>query len=178
METTQIDDEETRRFDEIIGALEDVLVDPAFISLQSAFLHQHCHEFPSQSSTSENSFHQTVRHQEYCSLIEGAIEQHLHSQIPNFSVAELSNLIRRFETQQLSTDDPTNESAESSQYNEVIDLLLTITDFQHFKQLMQETQEESRISQSKRSAPSSAKAALDGFGLTITSLKTGQTKKF
>lgn len=104
--------------------------------------------------------------------------QHLTAAISHFSLQTFAELIQHY---QQHADDSNNSGEENNEYNEVAELLYTLTDFQHFKTLMQEKKQEIEEEQQRQTASVSAspsvsssrgtfRPSLTGFGLTITSL--------
>lgn len=105
-------------FDEIIGHIEDIIMDDAFQALQSNFMEQNYEEF---EDAEENKFIYTDIHQNYIQSLEHFMEQELASRIPGFSMESfLSHLSRQRKDLE----------------GEIFEMLLTFTDFEAFKEMM------------------------------------------
>jgi ADP-ribosylation factor 2-binding protein len=110
--------QEDNEFDEIVGALEMIIIDPAFNSLQNSFCRQHCCAF---EATEENKLCYTDIFDRYTDLLEGYIEQRLKSVIAGFRLDKFATACTKRK------DDITGD---------VFELLLSLGDFNEFKQLM------------------------------------------
>ncbi|KAG2487147.1 hypothetical protein HYH03_014260 [Edaphochlamys debaryana] len=111
-------DDKTRRFQAIVGALEDVLVDEEFEELREGFCRENCQHF---EDTDENKLIYTDIFSKYTSLVENTIERKLTTAVPGFSMAEFMTLL---------------ETHKDSLMSEVFDLLLSLADFEAFKETM------------------------------------------
>jgi len=98
--------------------LEEVLLDPSFESIKKKFCEEHCGIFDDKD---ENKIEYTEIFQRYTSLIESTLDQKLTEKVPNFSM-------KRFETMLLSRQDEMD--------TEIFDLLLSLSDFDEFKEVM------------------------------------------
>ncbi|KAL3133711.1 ADP-ribosylation factor-like protein 2-binding protein [Trebouxia sp. C0010 RCD-2024] len=105
-------------FDATVGVLQDILLDPSFQEVQTAFCQKHCHKF---EDADENKLFYTQVFQEYQAVVERSLEQRLSAAIPNFS---MDTFIAGLDTRR-------NEIME-----ELLDLLMSFVDFQAFKELM------------------------------------------
>eukprot|EP00735_Rhodelphis_limneticus_P013131 TRINITY_DN6655_c0_g1::TRINITY_DN6655_c0_g1_i1::g.20285::m.20285 TRINITY_DN6655_c0_g1::TRINITY_DN6655_c0_g1_i1::g.20285 ORF type:complete len:209 (-),score=43.90,sp/Q5ZKW5/AR2BP_CHICK/44.96/5e-32,ARL2_Bind_BART/PF11527.3/5.4e-27 TRINITY_DN6655_c0_g1_i1:540-1166(-) len=112
-------DAEEDEFDVIIGKLEDILMDDAFVRTQNQFLAKHCGVF---EDNEENKLEYTSLFEEYNQLVEQYLERRLTEEIPNFSMDKLARLLETRTKEELEGD--------------VFDLLLTISDFISFRELM------------------------------------------
>ncbi|KXZ48546.1 hypothetical protein GPECTOR_27g717 [Gonium pectorale] len=110
--------DETRRFDRIVGALEDVLMDPEFEELREGFCRENCQHF---EDSDENKLIYTDIFSKYTELVESMIESKLKQAVPGFSMAEFMTLL---------------ESHKDNLMAEVFDLLLSLADFEAFKEVM------------------------------------------
>ena len=111
---------EDDEFDEIVGALEDVLLDDAFVALQAAFAEAHCGEF---DDTDENKLVYTELFESYTEGIEAFLADALAARLgPGFAMERLLEVVRRRGEDELAGD--------------VWDLLLSLSDFNEFKALM------------------------------------------
>eukprot|EP00798_Chlamydomonas_sp_ICE-L_P016060 gene16060-22197_t len=111
-------DAETNQFDTIIGALQDILVDPEFGDQRDSFCQQHCTVF---EDNEENKLEYTVIFSAYTEMIESGINSRLKQIIPGFDMtAFLSMLAPR----------------KDELMDEVFDLLCSMGDFESFKETM------------------------------------------
>ncbi|KNC97624.1 uncharacterized protein SPPG_07092 [Spizellomyces punctatus DAOM BR117] len=105
-------------FDSIVGELEDMLMDPYFISLQESLLSENCHHF---TDDEENKLVYMDVFQQYVSKLEQFIEKRLKSRLPGFSMADFMGMIKN-RPEQLDGD--------------VFDVLSSLADFNAFKDLI------------------------------------------
>ena len=111
---------EDDEFDEIVGALEDVLLDDAFVALQSDFAEAHCGAF---DDSDENKLVYTELFESYTEGIEAFLADALAARLgPGFAMERLLEVVRRRGEDELAGD--------------VWDLLLSLSDFNEFKALM------------------------------------------
>ena len=94
------------------------MLDPSFESIKRKFCEEHCGIFDDKD---ENKIEYTEIFQRYTSLIESTLDQKLTEKVPNFSM-------KRFETMLLSRQDEMD--------TEIFDLLLSLSDFDEFKEVM------------------------------------------
>ncbi|KUF80940.1 ADP-ribosylation factor protein 2-binding protein [Phytophthora nicotianae] len=99
---------EESKFDEMIGVLQDILMDPEFVGMQRKFCRNNCEVF---DNVSENKLIYMDIFQQYTNLIETFIERRLHEKL---EVAK-------------STDEIPPD---------ITDVLLSSSDFEEFKNLM------------------------------------------
>ncbi|OWZ18360.1 hypothetical protein PHMEG_0007559 [Phytophthora megakarya] len=109
---------EEAKLDEMIGVLQDILIDPEFVDMQSDFCRHNCEIF---DNVSENKLIYMDIFQQYTDLIETFIDRRLHEKLENFSMEELCNQFQEHED-----EIPP----------EVLDVLLSSIDFEEFKSLM------------------------------------------
>ncbi|KAK0095818.1 hypothetical protein PV326_007292 [Microctonus aethiopoides] len=105
-------------FDEIIGHIEDIFMEPEFHNIQKAFLEKYWMEF---DSSEENKLSYMEIFDEYQKKIESYLEENLKKNIPEFS---MDSLIKT-----LSELGPELDG-------EIFELLFTITDFLAFKEMI------------------------------------------
>lgn len=108
-------DAETMKFDEIIGALEEFIMNPEFQEAQEAFCRGNCGEF---EDTDENKLVYTDAFDRYTAMLETAMEAHLAATVEGFSMAEFSGML---------------ETRKDELYGDVFDLLTTLSSFDAFK---------------------------------------------
>ena len=109
---------EDQRFDAIVGCLEEVLMNPEFQLRQDAFCEKHCSKF---FSDDENRLEYMPLFQEYSTLIETFIAESLTERIEGFSMEEFQDML---------------ENREGEICGDIFDLLLSLSDFQEFKDTM------------------------------------------
>ena len=115
----------------------------------------------------------TELHLAYQALIEPFLLAHLTSVLPSFSLASLPPLIAHYHTTTSRSDDPS-----LTPYNEVLDVLVTLSDFDAFLQQMMEQREvmEERSREKGKGRTTSGRgaagASLEGFGLQVISLNS------
>lgn len=106
------------QFDLVIGHIEDIVIDHAFQTKQMDFFDKHYTEF---EDTEENKLSYTHIFQDYVNMLEKYIEHELVKRMPSFSMKNFMNLL----------NERKNEVSE-----ELLELLLSFTDFLTFKELM------------------------------------------
>ena len=109
---------EEQRFDAIVGCLEEVLMNPEFQLRQDQFCEMHCSKF---FNDEENRLEYMPLFQEYSTLIETFIAEKLTECISGFSMEEFQDLL---------------ENHEGEICGDIFDLLLSLSDFQEFKDTM------------------------------------------
>lgn len=112
-----IGQQNSTKFDNIIGYIEDILVDEEFQSLQKRFMEKHWVEFEEEE---ENKLIYTDIFNEYNNIIERHIEEKLRQKMPDFS---MKNFICDLMNQKKELD------------GEVFDMLFTFSDFMAFKEM-------------------------------------------
>ncbi|RHY26091.1 hypothetical protein DYB32_007875 [Aphanomyces invadans] len=85
---------EENKLDEVMGVLQDVLIDPDFVQLQTDFCQKHCEYF---DDASENKLIYMDLFKEYTLLIENYLEARLQAEIEDFSMDELCQMIQDHE---------------------------------------------------------------------------------
>eukprot|EP00057_Strongylocentrotus_purpuratus_P031483 XP_784775.3 PREDICTED: ADP-ribosylation factor-like protein 2-binding protein [Strongylocentrotus purpuratus] len=107
-----------RKFDAIIGHIEDIIMEDGFHSLKDDFMEKHYEVF---EDTEENKFEYTDIFNQYTRLIEKYIEEQLTARIPAFCMEEfLKQLLKRKDKLE----------------GEIFEILYTFSDFVAFKELM------------------------------------------
>lgn len=109
--------EDSRRFDEIIGTIEEIIMSEAFLEIQHNFMEKYYLEF---EDTEENKFIYTDIFHEYTSIIERYLESELKCRIPWFSMTKFSASLNSHK------DEITED---------IFDMFLTFTDFLAFKEM-------------------------------------------
>lgn len=99
-------------FDEVVGALQETLLDPQFTKLQTEFLNKHCMQF---EASEENKLCYTSIFQDYQKTIEGYLEAKLHEAIESFS---METFMGQLESRKDQIDEP------------LMDLLLSFSEFE------------------------------------------------
>lgn len=112
-------DAETNHFNRIVGALETILIDPDFDDARDEFCRTHCISFD--PLITENTLHQMNLFSQYTTLLEGTIETSLQSSIPGFDMQQFIALMQEKKDHLMS---------------DVFDLLLSIADYETFRDLM------------------------------------------
>ena len=105
-------------FDQVVGSLQEIILDPEFDRLQKDFSTQNCMQF---EATEENKLVYTTIFNQYTSTIEAYINQKLEEMVENFSMTRFSELL-----------DTRKDQIEEQIY----DLLLSFSDFESFKEMM------------------------------------------
>merc|ERR1711963_1173221 len=105
-------------FDNVIGHIEDIVMEEPFQSLQNGFLEKHYLEF---EDTEENKFCYTDIHKEYVSLIETYLDAELKKRMPDFS---MPNFFKEL-----------NERKNELE-GEIFEILMTFSDFMAFKEMV------------------------------------------
>mmetsp|Transcript_16514 Transcript_16514/g.35717 ORF Transcript_16514/g.35717 Transcript_16514/m.35717 type:complete len:228 (+) Transcript_16514:298-981(+) len=111
-------DAETNRFDQIVGALEDILMDPEFEDTREAFCKSNCKEF---EDNDENKLSYTVIFSKYTEMVEAVIESKLKARIPGFDMGDFMSMLGARKDELMS---------------DVFDLLVSLADFETFKEVM------------------------------------------
>lgn len=109
---------EDNKFDAIVGALEDLLISPEFEEVQSNFGLAHSGVF---EEDGENKLVYTQIFEQYSNLLEEEISTHLCEAVEGFDMMEFVGML----------------NARKDELNgEVFDMMLTLTEFDSFKELM------------------------------------------
>ncbi|KAI8827024.1 the ARF-like 2 binding protein BART-domain-containing protein [Fimicolochytrium jonesii] len=106
------------QFDEVVGELEDMLMDPYFIELQETFMAENCDVF---TDDEENKHVYTDLFHSYVKLIETFIEKRLKARLSWFS---MSTFLMMMKSQKEALD------------GDVFDVLSSLAEFTAFKELM------------------------------------------
>lgn len=105
-------------FDQIIGHIEEIIIDETFEELQNNFMTKHYQEF---DDVEENKLEYMKIFKEYQDLIERHLEDQLVKKMPSFSMENFLNTIL---------------SKRNELEGEVFEMLLSFSDFLTFKELM------------------------------------------
>lgn len=111
-------DAETQQFNSIVGALEEILLDPEFEEVRESFCRSNCQVF---EDTADNKLEYTVVFEKYTDLVESTLDARLKEAVPGFSMAQFSKLL---------------QAHKDSLMGEVFDLLSSLGDFEAFKEIM------------------------------------------
>jgi len=112
--------DDTRQFDEAVGALEEMLIDPSFTSFHTSFLDTHCGVF---DASDENKLEYTTIHSSYVRGMEELISRYLKQCFgEEFTMDALLGEVEKRGEEELSED--------------VFDVLATMADFEAFKALI------------------------------------------
>ena len=107
---------------------------------------------------------------QYQALLEPFLVAHLTASLPSFALSSLPALIA----------DRQSRPQSSEEYNEVIDVLVALTDFESFLRLMMDKREEldddddDAAAKGPFAAAGAGSRALDGFGLVVTPLRSAR----
>ncbi|KAI9337890.1 the ARF-like 2 binding protein BART-domain-containing protein [Zopfochytrium polystomum] len=115
-------DPEDQKFDEIVGTLEELLMDDDFVAQQRTFMEKHCHHF---SDDDENKLVYMDVFREYTDGVERFLERKLTASLPWFSMADFMGML-----ESRADADPT--AAEG----DVFEMLASLGDFGAFKDMM------------------------------------------
>ncbi|RHZ07768.1 hypothetical protein DYB31_005839, partial [Aphanomyces astaci] len=85
---------EENKLDEAMGVLQNVLIDPDFVQMQTDFCQKHCEYF---DDASENKLIYMDLFKEYTLLIENYLEARLQAEIEDFTMDELCQMIQDHE---------------------------------------------------------------------------------
>lgn len=140
---------EENAFDEIVGAIETLLLDPSFIELQTNFLQKHCQHF---EDTDENKLIYTEIFTAYTTTIESFIEKCISEDIEGFSMDAFGAMLQSRGQDEICGD--------------VFDMLLSLGDFNEFKALMVEHRKQNEDSSSSLSGILTAQNDWDADGLS------------
>lgn len=104
-------------FDEAIGHIEDVLMDPKFQDLQKSFLEKYWNEF---EDSEENKLVYMEIFKEYTDVVEKFIENHLILSMKDFCMESFTSQL---------------QERKDELEGEVFEILFTFTDFLVFKEM-------------------------------------------
>ena len=105
-------------FDQVVGCLQDIILNPEFDLMVKSFSSRNCMQF---EATEENKLVYTTIFNEYTSTIEAYINEQLESMVEGFSMERFIGLL-----------DTRKDQIEEQIY----DLLLSFSDFESFKEMM------------------------------------------
>jgi len=105
-------------FDEIVGVIEETLVDPDFQQVQDQFCEKHCDVF---EDTEENKLEYTSIFEKYTKLVEHFLERRLRKLVDDFDMDRFMHMCSRRRDELV---------------GDVFDLLTSLGDFEEFKFLM------------------------------------------
>lgn len=105
-------------FDQVVGCLQDIILNPQFDQMQKSFSVENCMQF---EATEENKLVYTSIFQKYTATIESYINEKLTEMVDNFSMERFIVLL---ETRKDQIEEP------------IYDLLLSFSDFSSFKEMM------------------------------------------
>ena len=136
------------------------------MALQEGFFARHAHQFPLPSSPPLPSLPllYTELHLAYQALLEPFIVSHLTSTLPSFTLASLPPLVAHYQRSEQV------DSSGLSPYNEVLDVLVGLSDFEAFFKLMQDRREEEEETKERERKGKGKRSSLEGFGLQVISL--------
>ena len=110
-----------RRAEEVLAVMEEVVLGDEFGALQLDFCKRNCHHF---EEGEENKLIYMDLFSSYTTLLEDVIERELKTRIADFDMEGfLTLLMSEYSTSELEN-------------NEIFELLLTLADFEHFKDFM------------------------------------------
>ncbi|XP_034231175.1 ADP-ribosylation factor-like protein 2-binding protein [Thrips palmi] len=117
IEPIDISGQEGNMFDEAIGHIEDVLMDPQFQDLQKDFMEKYWNEF---DDSEENKLVYMEIFKEYTDVVEKYIENHLKRNMRDFNMDVFTSQL---------------QERKDDLEGEVFEILFTFTDFIIFKEM-------------------------------------------
>ena len=105
-------------FDQVVGCLQEIILDPEFDRMQKSFSNSNCMQF---EATEENKLVYTTIFNTYTTTIEAHINTQLSEMIEGFNMERFISLL-----------DTRKDQIEEQIY----DLLLSFSDFESFKEMM------------------------------------------
>ena len=105
-------------FDQVVGCLQEIILDPEFDTMVKTFSNQNCMQF---EATEENKLVYTTIFNQYTTTIEAHINNQLSEMIDGFNMERFISLL-----------DTRKDQIEEQIY----DLLLSFSDFESFKEMM------------------------------------------
>ena len=111
-------DPETQRFDEIIAALQEVVIGESFQAAQNGFFAAHCGHF---EASEDNKLVYTEIFQKYQASLETLLAAQLKAKVPGFSMEEFAAML---------------ETRHSLVDPELLELLVSFSEFPTFKETM------------------------------------------
>uniref|UniRef100_A0A7S3YML1 ADP-ribosylation factor-like protein 2-binding protein n=1 Tax=Lotharella globosa TaxID=91324 RepID=A0A7S3YML1_9EUKA len=112
------ENKENLLFDQTVGALQEILIDPDFTKMQNEFLDKNCDEF---EDNKENKLSYTKIFKEYVELVESVLDKQLNDRVNGYSQEKFMEQLK--ERPEEVTGD-------------VFDMLETMADFEEFRGLM------------------------------------------
>uniref|UniRef100_A0A7S3YMM0 ADP-ribosylation factor-like protein 2-binding protein n=1 Tax=Lotharella globosa TaxID=91324 RepID=A0A7S3YMM0_9EUKA len=76
------ENKENLLFDQTVGALQEILIDPDFTKMQNEFLDKNCDEF---EDNKENKLSYTKIFKEYVELVESVLDKQLNDRVNGYS---------------------------------------------------------------------------------------------
>ncbi|ORX58541.1 ADP-ribosylation factor-like protein 2-binding protein-like protein [Piromyces finnis] len=107
------------KFDTTIGAIEDIILDDEFTTLQEKFFKENCEEF---EDTEENKLIYTEIFNDYTEKIEQYLEKKLKEKFSWFDMTEFLMML--------------NQRDEEDMFGDVFDILTSLGDFNSFKEMI------------------------------------------
>ena len=101
-----------------MGALEEIILDPEFEETQRTFGMENCEHF---EETDENKLVYTELFSKYTAMLEKIMLERLAAAVEGFDMVEFSNML---------------EARKDELDGDVFDMLMTLNDFDSFKELM------------------------------------------
>mmetsp|Transcript_12300 Transcript_12300/g.22026 ORF Transcript_12300/g.22026 Transcript_12300/m.22026 type:complete len:220 (-) Transcript_12300:264-923(-) len=124
-------DDDSRLFNNIVGAIEEFLMNPEFEEKKDEFLEKHYTVF---EDSSENKLEYMDIFQKYTSMVEGLLDAHLKAVVPQFSIDYFTELL----TARAAAAGASNEDDDSALSSiippDVVDLVSSLVDFETFKE--------------------------------------------
>mmetsp|Transcript_2944 Transcript_2944/g.8582 ORF Transcript_2944/g.8582 Transcript_2944/m.8582 type:complete len:154 (-) Transcript_2944:90-551(-) len=120
---TQVCTAEDTSFDHMVSVLQDIVISEEFQGLLSGFLAEHCHHFEDKE---ENKLIYTTLFQTYSQTIESFLEEKLATAIDGFSMEIFMEELEKRGQEEIDVD--------------VLELLVSLADFESFKQQMLDQQ--------------------------------------
>lgn len=111
-------DEATKQFDRIVGALEDVLMDPDLEDARESFCKKNCIHF---EDNDENKLIYTDLFSKYTEMVEAVIEARLKAAVPGFDMMDFMQML---------------DERREELMGDVFELLVSLGDFEAFKEVM------------------------------------------
>lgn len=136
-------------FDASIGKLEEIIMSEVFVEQQEAFMRDHCAIF---DRTAEMKFEYTDIFKQYTALIEDHIERALTEGVHNFSMDRFLTLL---------------QCREEEVCADVFDMLLSLSDFEMFREQMCEYKEQRLNQGNQQQAAAASFLCISGNHSTI-----------
>jgi ADP-ribosylation factor 2-binding protein len=107
-------------FDKFVEQLQEIVIEDAFDQMQSEFMEKYYKQFEDKS---ENKLVYTDIFKKYTQVTEGYLESNLKKRLPQYKIEEFYKMLK---SRKHKIDD------------QLLDTLLSLTDFQQFKEMMLE----------------------------------------